>query len=151
MSQFSVGELPKVQPLAEQQVGLAVCYEADFGLEMAIVTPITDWWLVVSDDGWFHPSAMAGQHWQMTRLRARELGREIVRVTNQGYSGVARPNGEGQVVARPQDVLAGHLVSVQGYAGETPYVRYRDMPLMMLLSFSIALVFMRWRRSKKVS
>jgi apolipoprotein N-acyltransferase len=150
MSQFSAGELPKVQPLAEQQVGLAVCYEADFGLEMAIVTPTTDWWLVVSDDGWFHPSAMAGQHWQMTRLRARELGREVVRVTNQGYSGVARISGEGDVVAKPRDELAGHLVSVQAYSGETPYVRYRDMPLLMLLSFSIAMVFMRWRRSKRV-
>jgi apolipoprotein N-acyltransferase len=150
MSQFSAGELPKVQSLAEQQVGLAVCYEADFGLEMAIVTPTTDWWLVVSDDGWFHPSAMAGQHWQMTRLRARELGREIVRVTNQGYSGVARVNGEGNAVATPKDALTGHLVSVQAYSGETPYVRYRDMPLLMLLSFSIAMVFMRWRRSKRV-
>ncbi|MCL5796629.1 MAG: apolipoprotein N-acyltransferase [Gammaproteobacteria bacterium] len=150
MSQFSAGELPKVQLLAGQQVGLAVCYEADFGLEMAIVTPNTDWWLVVSDDGWFHPSAMAGQHWQMTRLRARELGREIVRVTNQGYSGVARITGEGDVVAKPLDALAGHLVSVQAYAGETPYVRYRDMPLLMVLSFSIALVFMRWRRASNV-
>ena len=104
----------------------------------------------VSDDGWFHPSAMAGQHWQMTRLRARELGREVVRVTNQGYSGVARISGEGDVVAKPRDELAGHLVSVQAYSGETPYVRYRDMPLLMLLSFSIAMVFMRWRRSKRV-
>lgn len=146
MSQFSAGELPKVQPLVEHQVGLAVCYEADFGLEMAVVTPSTDWWLVVSDDGWFHPSAMAGQHWQMTRLRARELGREIVRVTNQGYSGIARVSGEGNVVATPKDALAGHLMRVQAYAGETPYVRYRDMPLLMLLSFSIALVFMRWKR-----
>ena len=149
MSQFSVGEQAKVQLLAAQQVGLAVCYEADFGLEMAIATPESDWWLVVSDDGWFHPSAMAAQHWQMTRLRARELGREIVRVTNQGYSGVARVSGDSQLVAIPTDGLAGHGVSVQAYSGETPYVRYRDMPLLMILSFSLALVFMRWKASKK--
>lgn len=145
MSQFSVGDLPKVQLLAEQQVGLAVCYEADFGLEMARVASDSDWWLVVSDDGWFHPSAMAGQHWQMTRLRARELGREIVRVTNQGYSGVARVMGEASLLAQPTDSLAGHLVSVQSYSGQTPYVRFRDMPLLMLMSFSIVLVVMRWR------
>ena len=150
MSQFSAGELDKVQPLARQQVGLAVCYEADFGVEMAIVTSRTDWWLVVSDDGWFYPSAMAGQHWQMTRLRARELGREVVRVTNQGYSGIARVSGKGDVVATPKDALAGHLMSVQAYTGETPYVRYRDMPLLMILSFSIVLVFMRWKRARWV-
>jgi len=147
MSQFSAGDLPKVQTLLGQQVGLAVCYEADFGLEMAMITANTDWWLVVSDDGWFHPSAMAAQHWQMTRLRARELGREIVRVTNQGYTGIARVNGEGEVVAQPNDPLSGHLLKVQAYQGVTPYVRYRDMPLLMILSFSIAMLVMRWRRT----
>ena len=72
-----------------------------------------------------------------------------MRVTNQGYSGVARVSGDSQLVATPTDGLAGHGVSVQAYSGETPYVRYRDMPLLMILSFSLALVFMRWKASKK--
>jgi apolipoprotein N-acyltransferase len=145
MAQFSVGETPKVQPIGDSQVGLGVCYEADFGYEMASVSADTDWWLIVSDDGWFHPSAMAGQHWQMTRLRARELGREIVRVTNQGYTGVAHTDGTGTIAASPDDDLAGHIVKVQAYSGTTPYVRWHDMPLLAVLSFILALVLTRWR------
>jgi apolipoprotein N-acyltransferase len=148
MAQFSVGETPKVQTIAGSQVGLGVCYEADFGFEMAQVSQDVDWWLIVSDDGWFYPSAMAGQHWQMTRLRARELGREIVRVTNQGYTGVAHVDGSGTVVASPDSELAGHIVPVQSYSGLTPYVRWHDMPLLGLLSFVLALVLVRWRKHK---
>ena len=151
MAQFSVGETPKVQEIGGSQVGLGVCYEADFGFEMARVSADADWWLIVSDDGWFYPSAMAGQHWQMTRLRARELGREIVRVTNQGYSGVAHIDGSGTLVASPEDELAGHLVQVQAYAGVTPYVRWQDMPLLGLLSFILALGLMRWRKVARVN
>jgi apolipoprotein N-acyltransferase len=94
---------------------------------------------------------MAGQHWQMTRLRARELGREIVRVTNQGYTGVAHTDGSGTIAALPDDELAGHLVSVQPYTGSTPYVRWHDMPLLALLSFILALVLMRLRFQRSVS
>jgi apolipoprotein N-acyltransferase len=149
MAQFSVGETPKVQTIAGSQVGLGVCYEADFGFEMARVSSETDWWLIVSDDGWFYPSAMAGQHWQMTRLRARELGREIVRVTNQGYTGVAHIDGSGTIAAAPDSELAGHIVQVRSYSGSTPYVRWHDMPLLGVLSFVLALVLMRWRQSNR--
>jgi apolipoprotein N-acyltransferase len=151
MAQFSFGETAKVQTLGKHHVGFGVCYEADFGFEMAQVSQDVDWWLIVSDDGWFHPSAMAGQHWQMTRLRARELGREIVRVTNQGYTGVAHTDGSGTIAALPDDELAGHLVSVQPYTGSTPYVRWHDMPLLALLSFILALVLMRLRFQRSVS
>ncbi|MCH9742762.1 MAG: apolipoprotein N-acyltransferase [Proteobacteria bacterium] len=150
MAQFSHGSSAKVQPIAGQSVALGVCYEADFGYEMARVSAPADWWLIVSDDGWFHPSAMAGQHWQMTRLRARELGREILRVTNQGYSGVAHVDGNGSVAASPNDPLAAHLARVQAYEGITPYVRYQDMPLLGWLSFVFALLAMRWRQHQRM-
>lgn len=148
MAQFSVGQTPKVQTIMGNKVGLGVCYEADFGYEMAGVTGETDWWLIVSDDGWFYPSAMAGQHWQMTRLRARELGREVVRVTNRGYTGIAHIDGTGTIAAFPDDFLAGHLMTVQSYSGNTPYVRWHDMPLLSILSFMFAFVLMRWQRVK---
>lgn len=149
MAQFSFGETPHIQTIAGHQVAMGVCYEADFGSEMARQTAVADWWLIVSDDGWFHPSNMAEQHWQMTRMRAVELGRDIVRVTNQGISGVAHPNNTDTIVGRPDDAMAGHLVKVQTYSGTTPYVDWQEMPLLSVLSFIFALTFMRWRRLQK--
>jgi apolipoprotein N-acyltransferase len=149
MAQFSFGETPVVQPLSTAFVAMGVCYEADFGTEMARSSAHADWWLIVSDDGWFYPSSMASQHWQMIRLRAKELGRDIVRVTNQGYSGVATVKGDAMPVASPDSPHEGHLVNVQAYQGETPYVRWHDMPLLGLLSFVLAMVIMINRRLRQ--
>ena len=146
MAQFTAGTGAQVLPLMGQQVAMGVCYEADFVQEMARVDT-ADWWLIVSDDGWFYPSAMAYQHWQMVKLHARVLGREIVRVTNQGVTGVAKINGEGTVLALPTDALGARMAQVQAYTGQTPYVRWHDMMLLGMLSFVFAFVFMRHRRS----
>lgn len=151
MAQFSVGQQTPVQTLANQSVGVAICYEADFGHEMAQHTAATDWWLVVSDDGWFYPSHMAAQHWQMTRLRAVELGREIVRVTNQGYTGVVGVDATQRIAALPSDALAAKLVDVQAYRGETPFVRFGHLPLILLFSFTFAWIGMSWRRHYRTS
>lgn len=150
MAQFSPGEGDRVQTVNGQAVGMAVCYEIAFGHEMARVAERSDWLLVVSDDGWFYPSGMAAQHWQMVRLRARELGRSVVRVTNQGYTGVALPNGSAQVLAEPADPLQAHVTSVQAHAGSTPYVRWHDMPLLGLMSFVLAFAIMRQRKLRRL-
>lgn len=150
MAQFSVGKQSPLQPLLDKTVGVAICYEADFAHELAKVSALTDWWLVVSDDGWFYPSHMAAQHWQMTRMRARELGREVVRVTNQGYTGVVDVDGHAQVVAQPSDPLQAHLLTVHTYRGQTPFVRYGERPLWVLfMGVLLWLSVCRWRQVKR--
>lgn len=146
MAQFSRGSSPQLMALLGDKVALGVCYEADFLSEMSQVSGSADWWLVVSDDGWFHPSWMAEQHWQMIRLHAIALGKDIARVTNLGVTGVASAQGLSQVVATPSDAIGAKIVEVHRYQGSTPYMRWQDMPMLGVLSFILALVVMRYMR-----
>lgn len=151
MAQFSEGESAQLMALHGQKVGMGVCYEVDFLHELARVNASVDWWLVVSDDGWFHPSWMAAQHWQMVRLHAQALGRDIVRVTNLGISGVAAGDGREQIIATPDDPIGVRVVQLTRYYGHTPYSRWQDMPLLGIMSFIFALTLMRFRRERKLS
>lgn len=146
MAQFSAGTTPRVMALLGDQVGLGVCYEADFLHELAQVNTAINWWLIVSDDGWFYPSWMAEQHWQMTRLHAIALGRDIARVTNLGITGVAQADGKTQVAATPQDGLGAKIVTIQHYHGHTPYSRWQDLPMLGFLTFMLTLMVMQYRR-----
>jgi apolipoprotein N-acyltransferase len=125
---------------------LGVCYEADFLHELVAINSTTDWWLIVSDDGWFYPSWMAEQHWQIVRLHAIALGRDIARVTNLGITGVAQANGANQIVANPIDVMEAKIVKVQSYQGDTFYGQWQDMPILGIISFILALALMRQKR-----
>ena len=68
------------------------------------------------------------QHLQIARLRAIETGRMHLTATNTGIT--AAIDRDGRVLARlPQFTEARLEVAAQGYAGVTPYVRWRDWPI----------------------
>jgi apolipoprotein N-acyltransferase len=89
---------------------------------------------------------MAEQHWQIVRLHAIALGRDIARVTNLGITGVAQANGANQIVANPIDVMEAKIVKVQSYQGDTFYGQWQDMPILGIISFILALALMRQKR-----
>ena len=64
---------------------------------------------------------------QIARARALETGRAHLAATN---TGLTAANGrDGRVLAQLAPFAEGRLdVSVQGYAGATPYVRWGDWP-----------------------
>jgi apolipoprotein N-acyltransferase len=83
-----------------------ICYEAIF--PGAVVDPRARpaWILNVTNDAWYGRSSGPYQHFAITRTRAIEEGLALVRVANNGISGVVDPAG--RVVARTSLDSVGH-------------------------------------------
>jgi apolipoprotein N-acyltransferase len=122
------------QPLlqaAGYPVATSICFEVVFGEEMIQELPEAALLVNVSNDAWFGRSLAPFQHLEMARMRARETGRPMLRATNTGISALI--DHQGRVTAQsPQfeaAVVTGEVVPRQG---ATPYVRWGNVPIVLL-------------------
>lgn len=132
MSEFSRG--PDVQPpfaVAGQRVAVNICYEDAFGEEIIRALPAATLLVNMSNTAWFGHSLAQPQHLQISRLRALETGRPMLRATNTGMTVVVAPDGSIQAELPP--FSAGVLrAEVRGYQGMTPYARFGNWPALAL-------------------
>lgn len=144
MSDFSPGAHPVLLSAAGLSIGAFICYEAAFGSEVRVLAAGSDLLINLSNDGWFGNSIGPHQHFQMTRMRAKEIGREIVRATNTGISAVI--DHEGRIRAKAEQFRATTMRSeVVPRTGTTPYARWGDAPLLVLCAALLATVLLRRR------
>lgn len=123
---------PEQPPLAldGESVAVTICYEDVFGAEQLHYFPEASLLVNISNDAWFGDSVAPHQHLQIARLRAAEVGRYQLRVTNTGISAVIDPSG--QVIAElPQFEPAVLESTVQGFTGSTPYARWGNAPVVL--------------------
>lgn len=122
MSDFSAGPTQQ-RPLdvAGLKVASNICYEDLFGEEIIRQLPAATVLLNFSNTAWFGHSLAQPQHLQISRMRAMETGRPMLRATNTGMTAAIEPDGSVNEVL-PAFVTGALTVSVQGYSGATPYV-----------------------------
>ncbi len=144
MSDFSNDrQVSPVLHLAGQPVGVDICYEDAFGNEVADALPEAAFLINASNDAWFGDSLAPHQHLQIARMRALETGRELLRATNTGIS--AWIGADGKVKAKSAQFRPAVLVAqVQPRRGTTPYVYWRDWPLILMSGLSLLGIAM-WR------
>ena len=83
-------------------------------------------------------------------MRAAETGRWLVRATNTGLSAVVSPHGE--VRARlPQFETAAGTFEVVPMRGETPYVRFGDAPIVIVVAVWFVAGFAWARRASRAA
>jgi apolipoprotein N-acyltransferase len=145
MSDFSLGpEKPRPLSLAGQRVAPNICWEDAFGEEIIHQLPEATLLVNVSNVAWFGDSLAPSQHLQISRMRAIETGRTMLRATNTGVTAIIDPRGK--VVARlaqfTEGVLAGEA---QGYTGASPYVRWGNVPIVVISIALVALAVYRRR------
>ncbi len=133
--------------VAGQRVAVNICYEDVFGEEIITALPEATLLVNVTNDGWYGNSHAAAQHNQMSQFRALESGRMMLRATNTGVTSIIGVNGKvlQQLPQHRQAVLQG---LVQGYGGITPYVRWGNAAVLLLVALMLAGT---WRVSRKGS
>ncbi len=115
------GEQPPL-PVGGLMLGTTICYEDAYGSAMLAVLPEADALVNVTNDAWFAHSTARYQHFQISRMRAQESQRFLLRAANDGVSAVVGPHGE--VIARAPEFTPYVLEStVVPRTGLPPYAR----------------------------
>ncbi len=131
--------------VAGHRVAASICYEAAYGATMIRDAAAANLLVNVSNDAWFGDTIAPHQHLQIVRQRAREAGRWMLRATNTGITAVIGPDG--RVTARlPQFEVGVLRAEVRPLTGTTPYARFRDFPVVILMVIVLGLA-LRFRYS----
>jgi len=121
---LTLTRLPAFSPL--------ICYEAIFPGAIVDARQRPDWILNVSNDAWYGRSAGPYQHFAMARTRAVEEGLPLVRVANNGITGVV--DAEGRVLAHTSlDAIGYADIPLPVAGGTTPYAYLGDWVFLALL------------------
>lgn len=147
MSGYSPG--PARQPLLEvagYKAGISICYEDIFGEEVIQSLPQAALLVNGTNNAWYGDSFAPHQALQMSRMRALESGRYMLRATTNGISAVIDARGEivAQAAQFREDVV---VAAFQPMTGATPYVRWGNYPVVIALLLVLAWPALRgWRR-----
>lgn len=137
MSGFTPGDAHQSHLIAAgEALAPSICYEDAFGSDLLDFLPEATLLVNGSNNAWYGDSWAPHQHLQISRMRAAETGRMLMRATTNGISAVI--DHHGQILAQsPQ--FASHVISaeVQPRQGATPYVRYGNLPILIFLFISI--------------
>ena len=121
------------------RIAVNICYEDAFGEEIIGQLPEATLLAHVSNVAWFGDSLAPSQHLQISRMRALETGRTMLRATNTGVTAII--DQRGAVVARlpgfTEAVLQGQA---QQFSGATPYTRLGNLPVLALASLLLLMV-----------
>ena len=133
--------------VAGQRVAANICYEDVFGEEIIRALPQATLLVNVTNDAWYSHSHAAAQHNQIAQLRALETGRMMLRATNTGVTSIIGADGRvlQQLPQHREAVLKG---MAQGYDGITPYVRWGNAAVLLLIALMLACA---WARRNRIS
>ncbi|MGB5708875.1 MAG: apolipoprotein N-acyltransferase [Arenicellales bacterium] len=147
MSDFSAWDsVQSPLAVAGHRAAASICYEDAFPHVSRNQIPDAGFLLNVTEDMWFGNSLAPHQRLQMAQFRSRESERPMVRSSNNGLSSLIDWRGNVEVVA-PQFKKFVTEGVVQSRTGVTPYVRFGDIPALILGVFLLLSALLFGRRS----
>jgi apolipoprotein N-acyltransferase len=126
IADFTPGTEYRIGQLPGGRFGTFICYEAIFPDEIRrFAAGGAELLINVSNDGWFGRSAAPAQHLMMSRVRAIESRRWMLRDTNNGFTVVVDPYG--RIVASLPPDIRGQLDAPYDFRSDvTIYARFGD-------------------------
>ncbi|MFZ2300726.1 MAG: apolipoprotein N-acyltransferase [Gallionella sp.] len=136
------GERQAPLNVAGQRIAANICYEDVFGEEIIRALPEATLLVNFTNDAWYGHSHAAAQHNQISQMRALETGRMMLRATNTGVTSIIGADGKvlQQLPQHQEAVLKG---MAQGHEGITPYVRWGNAAVMLLIALMLAYAWLR--------
>jgi apolipoprotein N-acyltransferase len=133
-----------VQPplqLAGLKLSASICYEDAYPVTQRVTVLASTALVNVTNDAWFGRSTARYQHLQISRMRAIEARRFMVRAANDGVSAVIDP--QGRIVAQAPEYEAAVLrAQITPRSGSTPYLQTGNVPILLLAA--AGLLFSLW-------
>lgn len=133
-----------VQPplqLAGLKLSASICYEDAYPTTQRVTVLASTALVNVTNDAWFGRSTARYQHLQISRMRAIEARRFMVRAANDGVSAVIDP--QGRIVAQAPEYQAAVLrAQITPRRGATPYLQTGNLPILLL--GAAGLLFSLW-------
>jgi apolipoprotein N-acyltransferase len=131
-------------PAAGLLLAASVCYEDAYGSTQIRALGTATAMVNVTNDAWFGRATARYQHLQITRMRAMEARRYMIRAANDGVSAIIDPWG--RIVQRAPEfkptVLRGEITPRRGLP---PYARTGNGLVLLLALLSLAVSVWRWR------
>jgi apolipoprotein N-acyltransferase len=145
-SDFSRGAAyqPPLQ-IAGLALSASICYEDAYASSQIVSARESTALVNVTNDAWFGRSTARHQHLQISRMRAIEAQRFLVRAANDGISAVIGPRGE--FVARAPDFEAVVLrATITPRSGVPPYLRFGNQPFLLIVVLGLLAALWTHRR-----
>ena len=123
-------------------IGVAICYEIADGTALARASREGAGWLLASANLDPYPPVLQAQFLSLARLRAIETGRWLVSAANTGPSVLV--DAAGRLRDRlPAGRNGSAVFSLRPRSQLTPYDRWGEAPLLMLLAITLVLILRR--------
>ena len=145
---FSIGQKPNEITFDHfTTIAIFICYESIFSNELDKNITKSDLIIHLTNDAWFGASIGPKQHIQMAQMRAIENSKPVIRVTNNGITGVIDHKGN-FVKTLPQFVQSELELRVTGRSGETFYNRVRSSLVLFLIVMTCIILITRKNLSR---
>ena len=132
--------------LGDTTLGVSICYEVAFPHIVRRRAQGAELLVVLSEDSWLGDTTGPWQHMQIARMRALELGKYLLRATNDGVTAIVDPSGsiKGTLDRYRVDVLRGRVARIDGRS--TVYARFGLVPFAVLILLVIGVGWLAiWR------
>jgi apolipoprotein N-acyltransferase len=142
-------ELTAPMFVAGTTVGVSICHELAFALTQSARAEGAGWLVNVADDAWIDSSLYRQQMLGLARLRALEVGKPLLRVSQGGPTVLVDSNGSVQAQARTEHQAERLVVRISPRQGTTPYQRHADaLAIAPLLMGALLVLFAWWPRAR---